>query len=136
MKLTLPYPISVNAIYGHNWSRKKIYLKQKVKDWYTQVLAENKRKSGPVFTTPVKMLVYHFPPNNKKHDKDNILKIIQDVLCPFVDKGKMYGLNIVKDDNLIYPEVRKGEIVKGGKIIVVLSNYPYETMSYEAVKNL
>jgi crossover junction endodeoxyribonuclease RusA len=85
-ELILPYPPSVNQLYGVDPKTKRRYLTQKGKDfkrlaWYrimTQKRAAGLEK-GIIFDAVQRVDLNFFPPDFRKRDVDNLIKITLDV---------------------------------------------------------
>lgn len=107
--LVLPYPhkISVNNIWHKN--KTGVYLNPAVKNFKKMVYLEclNKKKFE---SQPLKLHIKMFPPDKRKRDIDNVLKIILDSL---------QFANVYYDDSQIVKlYIEKCEIVENGMIVV------------------
>jgi crossover junction endodeoxyribonuclease RusA len=111
LTLDLPYPPSVNHMYinarGRRFPNKKaVDYKIKVQDI---VIDQQARKFG---SSPISLQIWVYPPDRRKRDISNIIKIVEDSLQ---DAG------IYDDDfqiNLLV--VERGKILKGGKVTVII----------------
>ena len=110
MKLILPYPPTVN----HYWFRnrngslrigpKGLAFRQEV---WLAVVKSRQRLTGRLF-----LGVIAHPPDHRRRDIDNLLKAVLDAL----QHGGLYD-----DDNQIDKIcIERGEVLKGGKLIVEL----------------
>lgn len=110
IKLTLPFPLTVNHMWGQAGKRK--YLKKaahefrlKVQDAVTEAKAKFIGERAAVFVTL-------YPPTRRKYDADNRLKCLLDAL---EHTGVLYNDEIV--DTIV---VVKREVVAGGMCKVVI----------------
>lgn len=111
LTLELPYPPSVNHMYinarGRRFPNKKaIDYKIKVQDI---VIEECAKKFG---SSPISLQIWVYPPDRRKRDISNIIKIVEDSLQ---DAG------VYDDDfqiNLLV--IQRGKIIKGGKITIMI----------------
>ena len=110
IKLTLPFPLTVNHMWGQAGKRK--YLKksahefrQKVQDAVVEAKAKFIGERAAVF-------VALYPPTKRKYDADNRLKCLLDALQ---HTGVIYDDEIV--DTIV---VVKREVVAGGMCKVVI----------------
>jgi crossover junction endodeoxyribonuclease RusA len=111
IKLTLPYPPTVNHYWGQVGSKK--FLGKKGKEFRKAVFlcAYNERKGA--LNERLHMEVYLYPPDNRKRDVDNILKPLLDAL----EHANVYE-NDSQIDKLC---VTRMDVTKGGSCEVVIS---------------
>jgi crossover junction endodeoxyribonuclease RusA len=111
IKLTLPYPPTVNHYWGQVGSKK--FLGKKGKEFREAVFlcAYNARKVA--LNERLHMEVYLYPPDNRKRDVDNILKPLLDAL----EHANVYE-NDSQIDKLC---VTRMDVTKGGSCEVVIS---------------
>jgi crossover junction endodeoxyribonuclease RusA len=111
LKLTLPYPPTINHYWGQLGSKK--YLGKKGKEFREAVFlcAYNARKG--TLNARLKMEVYLYPPDNRKRDVDNVLKPLLDAL----EHAGVYE-NDSQIDKLC---ITRMEVLKGGLCDVVIS---------------
>ena len=107
MKLTLPYPPSVNTYWGFRGSRR--FLTKKAVEFKKAVAAE---VSGGFVTDRLLVSVQLFPPDRRIRDIDNVVKPLLDAL---VQAGAMSD-----DSQIDYLVVARDEVIAGGKCVVEL----------------
>ena len=90
LKLSLPYPPSINNYYGRNRFG-SVYIKAAGKAYRKTVIAKFGRVKPMLSKLSVKIFMY--PPDKRKRDVDNVLKASMDAL---------QAANIFKDDSQIY----------------------------------
>jgi crossover junction endodeoxyribonuclease RusA len=115
VKLTLPYPPSVNN-YWHA-SGKRRYISPAGKKFTEEVFAVVKQsgyKSFGEIKLAISVMIH--PRSKRKFDLDNTLKAILDALM----KAGMYD----DDSQFEFIEIARGEEVTGGQAVVHI--YPYE----------
>lgn len=108
----LPYPPSVNHAYMMR-NGKKI-LKQEVAEYKHSVslmVSNAKQKFGNV-PLPFQMFVYVYPPDKRKRDLDNIIKVMQDGVC--------LGLK-TDDSNIVSVAAIRCDAVKHGMVEIVFT---------------
>jgi crossover junction endodeoxyribonuclease RusA len=105
MKLTIPFPPSVNSMYRQFKGRTIISAKgreyKKLIAALVKVNGWNKRMEGRLH-----MEVTLYPPDRRKRDLDNSLKGIQDSL----QEAKVF----IDDSQIDYVSVQRGEVRKPG----------------------
>ena len=116
MKLTLPFPPSVNT-YWRN-TRKGVLISASGRCFRSNALAavmeQLKRRPQPI-TVNVQVTVLLFPPDKRQRDLDNYLKALFDSLT----HAGIWG-----DDKQIKRfTVEWGPVTKGGKSEVVISEF-------------
>jgi len=111
LTLDLPYPPSVNHMYinarGRRFPNKKaVDYKVRVQDI---VIDNQATKYG---STPISLQIWVYPPDRRKRDISNIIKIIEDSLqdAGVYDDDFQIGLLVVE----------RGQIIKGGKVTVMI----------------
>lgn len=117
IKLILPYPPSINHLYGQHGKIR--YMKEAGKRYKTTVgLIANRIKKEPELldkANEIFIVVDIYPPDRRKRDIDNLGKIIFDSL---------QGAGVYKDDAQIALQIfrRRYEVeaFKGGGYIVVV----------------
>ena len=108
MKLTLPYPPSVNTYWGFRGSRR--FLTKKATEFKKAVAAAF---TGTGFATErLQVTVYLYPPDRRVRDIDNICKPLLDAL---VQAGVM-----ADDGQVDYLVVSRESVRAGGMCIVEL----------------
>lgn len=84
MILTLPFPPSVNQLYGYNSSTHSIYLKPIGKNYKTAasflIAKQMKEQRAVRIEKPCSIIVHFSPPDKRFHDIDNLYKILFDTL--------------------------------------------------------
>ena len=114
MKLTLPYPPSVNTYWRANGKRRFI---SKAGILFTQevilIVKQSKAKSFEEKRLAINVVIH--PRSKRKFDLDNTLKAILDALM----KAGMYN----DDSQIDYIEIARGEAVKNGKAVTNLCEY-------------
>lgn len=90
----LPWPVSLNATYGV--ANSKMFMKPKAakykRDLCLLCKLEAKKKGWETLEGGVGICFAFFPPDNRRHDLDNLLKLVKDA---FQDAG------LYADDNNI-----------------------------------
>lgn len=111
--LELPYPPSANVI----WRRSKFstYLSKEGKDYKEGVADYVAANAFPKFgDAPIRVSMILRPRDKRKRDIDNCLKISIDSLA---------SAGLFDDDFQIQElSIKRGEIVSGGLLIVVIEN--------------
>jgi crossover junction endodeoxyribonuclease RusA len=118
--LNLPYPPSVNHMYIN--ARGRRFPNAKAKAYKTAISEYVAEYRVPKFEdAKIALIVWAYPPDRRKRDISNLLKIIEDSLQ---DAG------VFNDDfNIDFIEIKRGEIKKGGGLVVMI-----ETMEdYSAI---
>jgi len=114
MKLTLPYPPSVNTYWRANGKRRFI---SKAGILFTQevilIVKQSKAKSFEGKRLAISVVIH--PRSKRKFDLDNTLKAILDALM----KAGMYN----DDSQIDYIEIARGEAVKNGKAVINLNEF-------------
>tara|TARA_R100000935_G_C2771690_1_gene137907 strand:+ start:468 stop:839 length:372 start_codon:yes stop_codon:yes gene_type:complete len=114
MKLTLPYPPSVNTYWRANGKRRFI---SKAGILFTQevilIVKQSKAKSFEEKRLAISVVIH--PRSKRKFDLDNTLKAILDALM----KAGMYN----DDSQIDYIEIARGEAVKNGKAVINLNEF-------------
>lgn len=93
IKLNLPWPPSVNHLYMR--TLRGVFLTPRAKQYYDNaemLLMLNPNKPKVAILDNVQLKVNAYPPDRRKRDDDNIMKVLSDVLV----KG-----GILADDSLI-----------------------------------
>jgi|TARA_R110000751_G_scaffold155207_2_gene260347 crossover junction endodeoxyribonuclease RusA len=118
MKLTLPYPPSVNTYWRANGKRRFI---SKAGILFTQevilIVKQSKAKSFEEKRLAINVVIH--PRSKRKFDLDNTLKAILDALM----KAGMYN----DDSQIDYIEIARGEAVKNGKAVINLNEFYGDT---------
>ncbi len=106
--MELDYPPSVN----HYWcqSGKRRYIGAKGLAFRSHVFDVCSRL--PRLSGRLKASIYVYPPDRRKRDIDNILKSALDSL--------QHGLMFADDEQIDRLYVERREVVKGGKLVVIL----------------
>lgn len=113
IKLTLPYPPTINHYYGNRKGGGK-YIKPKGRAFREKVrYAVLMNRMGMVLLPlemPISMSVGVYPPDNRKRDLDNVIKALQDSL---------QLADVYKDDcQISYLQVKRQEVLRGGRVEV------------------
>jgi len=116
--LNLPYPPSVNHMYinahGRRFPNKKaLDYKSQVADYVVEY------KVPKLGDAKLSLTIWVYPPDKRKRDISNIIKIVEDSLQ---DAG-VYD----NDFNIDILIVQRGEIKKGGGILVMLDKIEENT---------
>tara|TARA_R110002111_G_scaffold50841_1_gene88981 strand:- start:311 stop:682 length:372 start_codon:yes stop_codon:yes gene_type:complete len=118
MKLTLPYPPSVNTYWRANGKRRFI---SKAGILFTQevilIVKQSKAKSFEEKRLAISVVIH--PRSKRKFDLDNTLKAILDALM----KAGMYN----DDSQIDYIEIARGKAVKKGKAVINLNEFYGDT---------
>ena len=106
----LPWPPSVNSIRA--CVRNRLITSKKGREYWKTIQDEmdNLNLSNEMIDRPVLFHLTFHPPTNRRYDVSNFLKALEDSLvkCGFIE-----------DDHWIeYSGIRKGEKIKGGKVVV------------------
>ena len=109
--LNLPYPPSVNHMYIN--ARGRRFPNAKAKAYKTAISEYVVEYRVPKFEdAKIALIVWAYPPDRRKRDISNLLKIIEDSLQ---DAG------VFNDDfNIDFIEIKRGEIKKGGGLVVMI----------------
>jgi crossover junction endodeoxyribonuclease RusA len=112
MTITLPYPPTGNhykrlrVIGGHaQW-----YLTAEAKAFTTEATLRIRAAKRETITGPVRVTVLLYPPDRRKRDLDNAIKVLMDALA----KGEAINDDSQVDELI----VRRGEVRKGGAVDV------------------
>ena len=111
IKISLPYPPTVNHYWGQLGSKK--FLGKKGKEFREEVIIAVYNARQVALNGRLHMEVYLYPPDNRKRDVDNVLKPLLDAL----EHAKVYE-NDSQIDKLC---ITRMEVVKGGMCDVVIS---------------
>lgn len=76
------------------------------------LLVANARQRFGDVPLPFQMFVYVYPPDKRKRDLDNILKVMQDAICD--------GLR-VDDSQIVSVSAIRCQIITGGKVEIVFT---------------
>ena len=109
--LNLPYPPSVNHLYIN--ARGRRFPNAKAKAYKTAVQEYVAEYRTPKFNNAkIALIVWAYPPDKRKRDISNLLKIIEDSLQ---DAG------VFDDDfNIDFIEIKRCDIKKGGGLTVMI----------------
>jgi len=111
IKLTLPYPPSVNTYWGFRGSRR--FLTKKAVEFKKHVWAAF--TGNPSFVSErLQISIYLYPPDKRVRDIDNVCKPLLDSL---VQAGAMSD-----DSQIDRLTIERMEIVKEGKCIIELQS--------------
>ena len=110
--IELPYPPTLNKLYPNNRSGRRI-LSAEGRKYKQAVFYIVKQKKIKKLSGSIKVLIHAHPPDNRRRDMDNIVKIIFDSLG---------NADVFDDDSQIddFRVIRK-EKKKNGMVIVELS---------------
>ena len=98
--LDLPWPVTLNKLYGYNPKTGRKYLSGKAKDYHWQVKAVVNNKipfSIRPLTGRLHLDIYCYPPDKRRRHLDNLLKVMLDSLeysQVFADDGQIDCLMI------------------------------------------
>lgn len=109
--LTLPFPPTINHMYGHSRSRK--YLKKDGVEFKKRVADIVSDAAVQTMKGPVAVFVTAHMPDNRRRDLMNLEKILSDSLTSagvWDDDSRVHDFHIVKSWN-----------VKGGQVRVVVT---------------
>lgn len=98
VELVLPYPPSVNHAYIH--ARGRVFLSKKGHEYRAQVKALITGMNLQPVDTDVALFIQLYPPDNRRRDIDNVLKVLLDSLQhggAFVDDSHVQLLHITKE---------------------------------------
>ena len=113
----LPWPPSHNAVYkiAVRGKRAVLYMDKVGKDYKSLVLLmfENQRRFHD-YEGPVELTIEVCPPDNHARDCHNQEKILFDSL---------EGVAYANDRQIWLHSLRRCEVVKGGKVVVVVRDY-------------
>lgn len=115
IKLTIPYPPSVNTYWGFHSHRRFLTPKaNQFKAKISELVIENKvPKLGDA---RIELTITLYPPDKRARDIDNVLKCCIDALCQ---------AGVFDDDSQVdVLLVLRGDIVKGGKAEVFIEVLP------------
>lgn len=122
IRLSLPWPPSVNHLYGQRGNHR--YMKAEGKAYYAEVA--ELCKNLPKQDGRLAVFIDAYPPDNRRRDLDNINKAILDSL----QKAGVYA-----DDCQIHAlRSWKHEPVKGGRVDVIVCQY--RTKSQEEIEGI
>lgn len=115
-RLTLPYPPSLNTYWRH--ARQRHYISEKGTKYRQNIITIIQQQNLDIHTTSrLKFSITAHVPDKRRRDLDNLQKAVFDSL---VHAGFM------EDDEQIDDfRVRRGELVKGGKLEVVITELEF-----------
>ena len=106
--IRLPWPPSVNHYWGHRGSRR--FLSPKVQMWRREATVLVRAARKIIFSGPVAVVLYLYPPDRRRRDLDNVVKAVLDALV-------LGGL--LKDDSQVVElRVVKNSPQKPGQVLV------------------
>lgn len=129
----VPYPPSLNKLYAYNKFSRQKYLTSEGKEYKLKVVSIIRRlieeQSIEKITSLIDFQVYDFPPDARKRDKDNILKILQDSIT-------LSGL--WDDDSLIgnLMVFKGGQKITGGRLVVLISDFEQRHISTDVEEEI
>lgn len=116
-RFSLPYPPSLNSYYRYNLKTHKMYTSKEgktyrslVKDILFEFVEQNK-----TIEDKIKLSIILYPPDKRKRDIDNILKVLFDALQDaqlIKDDSQIIELNISKQEGVLSPGLVLMEIIK------------------------
>ena len=118
IKLTLPYPPTINHYYG-NLKQGGKYIKPKGKIFRQSVWAQVLPLKHRVFIKPVSVDVQIFPPDRRKRDIDNINKALLDAL----EHAQIYA----NDNQIIKLSLVKHPFDGAGRVVVTVNELEGES---------
>ena len=113
IKLTLPYPPSVNRLWRH--VGKRVLVSKEGRQYRNRVWMELRMANIKPIEGPVSLEIILHPPDRRKRDLDNCLKSILDSLQ---HGGAYYDDNQVKKI-----DAEMCEPIKGGKLFLQIGRY-------------
>lgn len=126
MRLTLPWPPSINHYYRPGMRPGSHYLTAEAKAFRTMVStvvgAERLRKG---LTGRLRMHVIASPPDRRERDLDNLLKALQDSM--------QYAGVYERDSQIDDLRIVRGPVVKGGQVVVTIQPAEPGQTFFEAV---
>jgi crossover junction endodeoxyribonuclease RusA len=104
LKLTLPYPPTVNTYY-RKWNNRMV-ISPSGKNFRNMVwmIAKRDYPKHKTFTEPVSIKILVHPPDKRKRDLDNILKGLLDSLAKagiFADDSQVEILHLIRLENVV-----------------------------------
>lgn len=116
LSLCLPWPPSLNQLYKRRSMKKGgrgMMMTDKGNAYKTEVgylaKAEMRRKGVQIMARPVSWTMVWHPPDNRRRDGSNLLKILED----------SFNKIVFLDDELIHEHhLYKGTVIKGGNIML------------------
>lgn len=110
---TLGWPPTVNSYYS--CTRNGIHMSKKGRLYADSSAALMREQNAPLgIEDGVCLTVVMYPPDKRKRDLDNHMKALQDAITKH---------GVWKDDDQIHQlHVYRGEIVKKGKVVVMISD--------------
>lgn len=110
IEIQIPYPPSVNHLYGQRGNRR--FIKKKGVEFFEKVKEIVSQKVFAQFLGDVSVTAHLYPPDRRKRDIDNTLKAILDSL----QKAGVY-----KNDNQVKQLfVARINAVKGGRVDLIV----------------
>lgn len=110
LKVTLPFPPSVNKMYGRRKNGMN-YCLPKIKSYREEVfvrMCSSIRFHGALICIEMKI----YPPNLRKWDLDNRIKVVLDAL----ERAEIF----INDSQVMRLFIEKGEVRKGGEIELII----------------
>jgi len=111
LQLTLPYPPSANRnvrqACGH------FYTVPAVREYRQQV--KYILRNAPAFTMPVSVAIMVYPPNRRKRDLDNVLKVLFDAIV----RAKV----LVDDSQVKRIALEWADVFEGGKVEMLMEEF-------------
>ena len=117
MQIVLPWPPTVNLLYGFNVMHRrgggghfvKPYMKPEGKKYKEYAFLVARAAGAELIEGPVEMIIELHPPDKRKRDMDNLLKILQD---------SFNGVAYDDDYQIADLRVLRRGVIKGGRVIV------------------
>lgn len=120
LRLELPWPPTANHYTGHRVAGKapkqfvQVYLTAKAKEFHRNVQAVVFRDhAARDWSCPIKMSVWTYPPDRRKRDTSNLLKMLEDAL----EESGVYQDDYQIVEHHLY---RTTHVVKDGMVVVEL----------------
>lgn len=109
MVLILPWPPTIN--HCHIFRRGRKILTDKANDfiWEVKTLIPKGHKA---LTGKIKIMIHAYPPDKRKRDIDNVIKILQDAL----ERGGVF----VNDNQVCDLHILRCEVEKPGRVEVTI----------------
>ena len=114
IELQLPYPPSVNHYWGQRGNHR--FVGKKGQEFRLEVKVVALERKIKAIEGRLSLKVYLYPPDKRKRDIDNVLKSLLDAM----EHAGVYE----NDSQLDELYIKRCEVVKGGKCVVVITQLP------------
>lgn len=126
MRLTLPYPPSLNHYYRNGSRQGFRYLTTEAKAFRRAVsICVGNARARKGLTNRLSMLVIAYPPDRRERDLDNLQKGLWDAL--------QYAGVYEKDSQIDDFRIVRGPVKKGGEVVVEIQPLDPSTAYFEAM---